>query len=403
MDPDHDVAARTSLLAERARLRAELDEAIDAPGQMTYGSQAAAASQVFAQQRDLALRDKAEKELDARRGAPSPGSRPAPSAAASGAGDPSPRPARGAALGRLLHRLPEARRRRPMTATGPEAEPLVDDRPDPRGRPRPRGRRGPDAAGRLRPAGRPPAPEGGVAPADRCVQDPGRLRRRSPASGRRRGPAASSPTPAGNHAQGVARAARLLGIPAVIVMPSDAPAIKRERVAADGAEIVVVGTASEERRLVAERLAVEHGLSIIPPYDDDRIIAGQGTCGLEIVEDLPDIAAVLVPVGGGGLASGVAAAVRALRPEARVIGVEPELAADARESLAARPDRRVAGRAGRPDDRRRHPDPGARAADLRPPVGPPRPDRDRHRGGDRGGGPARRRGARGWSSSRRAP
>ena len=139
----------------------------------------------------------------------------------------------------------------------------------------------------------------------------------------------------GNHAQGVARAARLLGIPAVIVMPSDAPAIKRARVEADGAEVVVVGTASEERRLVAERLAVEHGLSIIPPYDDDRIIAGQGTCGLEIVEDLPDVAAVLVPIGGGGLASGVAAAVRALRPAARVIGVEPELAADARESLEA--------------------------------------------------------------------
>jgi threo-3-hydroxy-L-aspartate ammonia-lyase len=139
----------------------------------------------------------------------------------------------------------------------------------------------------------------------------------------------------GNHAQGVARAARLLGIPAIIVMPSDAPAIKRARVEADGAEVVVVGTASEERRLVAERLAVEHGLSIIPPYDDDRIIAGQGTCGLEIVEDLPDVAAVLVPIGGGGLASGVAVAVRALRPGARVIGVEPELAADARESLEA--------------------------------------------------------------------
>jgi threonine dehydratase len=86
---------------------------------------------------------------------------------------------------------------------------------------------------------------------------------------------------------------------------------------------------------VAERLAVEHGLSIIPPYDDDRIIAGQGTCGLEIVEDLPDVAAVVVPVGGGGLASGVAVAVRALRPDCRVIGVEPELAADARESLEA--------------------------------------------------------------------
>lgn len=137
----------------------------------------------------------------------------------------------------------------------------------------------------------------------------------------------------GNHAQGVARAARLLGAPAVIVMPSDAPEIKHRRVVADGAEVVVVGTSSEERRRVAERIAAERGLSIIPPYDDDRIIAGQGTCGLEIVEDLPDVAAVLVPIGGGGLASGVAAAVRGLRPGARVIGVEPELAADARESL----------------------------------------------------------------------
>ncbi len=139
----------------------------------------------------------------------------------------------------------------------------------------------------------------------------------------------------GNHAQGVARAARLLGAPAVIVMPSDAPEIKRRRVVADGAEVVVVGTSSAERRQVAERLAAERGLSIIPPYDDDRIIAGQGTCGLEIVEDLPDVAAVLVPIGGGGLASGVAAAVRGLRPDARVIGVEPELAADAQESLEA--------------------------------------------------------------------
>jgi threonine dehydratase len=139
----------------------------------------------------------------------------------------------------------------------------------------------------------------------------------------------------GNHAQGVARAARLLGVPAVIVMPSDAPRIKRDRVAADGAEIVVVGTASEERREVAERIAADRGLAVIPPFDDDRVIAGQGTVGLEIAEDLPDVGAVLVPVGGGGLASGVAAALRALVPDARVIGVEPELAADARDSLAA--------------------------------------------------------------------
>ena len=139
----------------------------------------------------------------------------------------------------------------------------------------------------------------------------------------------------GNHAQGVARAARLFGVPAVIVMPSDAPAIKRDRVAADGAEIVTVGTASEERRAVAERIAAERSLAIIPPYDDDRIIAGQATCGLEIAESVPDLAAVLVPIGGGGLASGVAVAVKAIRPHARVIGVEPELAADARESLEA--------------------------------------------------------------------
>jgi threonine dehydratase len=139
----------------------------------------------------------------------------------------------------------------------------------------------------------------------------------------------------GNHAQGVARAARLLGIGAVVVMPSDAPNIKRERVEADGAQVVVVGTASDERQQVAESIAAERGLAIIPPFDDDRIIAGQGTVGLEIAEDLPDVAVVLVPIGGGGLASGVAAAVKALTPAARVIGVEPELAADARDSLAA--------------------------------------------------------------------
>ena len=137
----------------------------------------------------------------------------------------------------------------------------------------------------------------------------------------------------GNHAQGVARAARLLGAPAVVVMPSDAPAIKRERVAADGAEIVTVGTASDERQRVAEGIAAQRSLAIIPPFDDDRIIAGQGTVGLEIAEDLVDVAVILVPVGGGGLASGVATAITALRPGVRVIGVEPELAADARESL----------------------------------------------------------------------
>jgi threonine dehydratase len=137
----------------------------------------------------------------------------------------------------------------------------------------------------------------------------------------------------GNHAQGVARAARRLDAPAVVVMPSDAPALKRARVEADRAEVVVVGTSSEERQRVAEEIAAQRGLAIIPPFDDDRVIAGQGTVGLEIAEELADVAAVLVPIGGGGLASGIAVAIKALVPGARVIGVEPELAADARASL----------------------------------------------------------------------
>ncbi len=149
---------------------------------------------------------------------------------------------------------------------------------------------------------------------------------------RRRGVVTHS---SGNHAQGVARAARLLGARAVIVMPSDAPAVKRARVEADGAEIVTVGVESGAREEMASRLAEERGLVLVPPYDDDRVIAGQGTVGLEIAEDLPELALVLVPIGGGGLASGVAVAVKALRPSARVVGVEPELAADAAELLRA--------------------------------------------------------------------
>jgi len=147
---------------------------------------------------------------------------------------------------------------------------------------------------------------------------------------RRRGVVTHS---SGNHAQGVARAARLAGIHAVVVMPSDAPAVKRARVEADGAEIVTVAVESGAREAMADRLVAERGLVLVPPYDDDRIIAGQGTVGLEVAEDVADLALVLVPIGGGGLASGVAVAVKALHPGARVIGVEPELAADAAESL----------------------------------------------------------------------
>jgi threonine dehydratase len=137
----------------------------------------------------------------------------------------------------------------------------------------------------------------------------------------------------GNHGQGVAYAARAFGIPAIIVMPSNAPQIKREATTALGAQIVDVGPASSERRERAEALAAEHGYTIIPPYDDPAIIAGQGTCGLEILADCPDVDLVLAPVGGGGLLSGVAAAIRQQRPECHVIGVEPELAGDAAASL----------------------------------------------------------------------
>jgi threonine dehydratase len=137
----------------------------------------------------------------------------------------------------------------------------------------------------------------------------------------------------GNHGQGVAYAARAFGIPAVIVMPSNAPEIKRQATTALGAQIVDVGPASSERRERAEALAAEHGYAIIPPYDDPAIIAGQGTCGLEILADCPEVDLVLAPVGGGGLLSGVAAAIRQQRPECHVIGVEPELAGDAAASL----------------------------------------------------------------------
>jgi threonine dehydratase len=137
----------------------------------------------------------------------------------------------------------------------------------------------------------------------------------------------------GNHAQGVAYAAREVGAKAVIVMPSNAPAVKRAATLSLGAEVVDVGVASSERLAVAERLVREHGYIVIPPYDDEQIIAGQGTCGLEIVEQLPDVDLVLSPVSGGGLLGGVAAAVKQLRPQAKVFGIEPELAGDTAESF----------------------------------------------------------------------
>jgi len=147
---------------------------------------------------------------------------------------------------------------------------------------------------------------------------------------RRRGVVAHS---SGNHAQAVAYAARSLGVRAVIVMPRGASRVKLAATEAFGAEVVLVGDDSAERTRRAEELALEHGYVPVPPYDDETLIAGQGTVGLEILEDLPDVETVLVPVSGGGLISGIAAAVKLSRSEVRVIGVEPELAADARASL----------------------------------------------------------------------
>jgi threonine dehydratase len=135
----------------------------------------------------------------------------------------------------------------------------------------------------------------------------------------------------GNHARAVAWVARELGLRATIVIPDAAPAVKVDAVRRLGAEVVIV--APEDRDTRAFELAAEHGYVMIPPYDDAAIVAGQGTIGLEIAADLASLAGVLVPVSGGGLIGGIATTVKALSPGTRVIGVEPELAADAAESF----------------------------------------------------------------------
>jgi len=135
----------------------------------------------------------------------------------------------------------------------------------------------------------------------------------------------------GNHGRALAWAARSYGIPAVVVMPDVSPPVKIDGIRALGAEIVMVPAPEREARTAA--IAGERGLVVIPPFDHADVIAGQGTVGLEIVEDLPDAATVLVPVGGGGLISGVSVAVKAMAPGARVVGVEPELAGDLAEGF----------------------------------------------------------------------
>lgn len=137
----------------------------------------------------------------------------------------------------------------------------------------------------------------------------------------------------GSHAQAVALAGKLRGLRVVVVMPTTAPKVKRDGAERLGAEVLFEGTTSVERRALAEEIAEREGLVIVPPFDHRHIIAGQGTVGLEIARDWADVDVVLAPIGGGGLASGVAAAVKRMLPSAKVIGVEPVGAASMRNAL----------------------------------------------------------------------
>jgi len=139
----------------------------------------------------------------------------------------------------------------------------------------------------------------------------------------------------GNHGQAVALAAQRLGLPCVVVMPETAPRVKVDGVRGYGGEVIFAGTTSVDRKTRAEAEAAARGLTIVPPFDHPWIIAGAGTCGLEILEQCPDASAVYVPIGGGGLLSGVATAIKALKPGVRVIGVEPAGAARMTASRAA--------------------------------------------------------------------
>jgi threonine dehydratase len=144
----------------------------------------------------------------------------------------------------------------------------------------------------------------------------------------------------GNHAQAVALAAKLFGIKSTAVMPTTVPAAKRAGVERLGGRVVLAGTTTMDRMERAEQIVRDEGGTLVPPYDDATIIAGQGTAGLEIAEDLPDVGTVLVPVGGGGLSAGVATAIKLTVPNATVIGVEPEGAAKlSRARAAGRPVR----------------------------------------------------------------
>jgi threonine dehydratase len=139
----------------------------------------------------------------------------------------------------------------------------------------------------------------------------------------------------GNHAQAVAIAAKDLGVKATLVMPTDAPRSKMEATRAQGAEIVIYDRFKEDRAAIGDRIAKETGATLVPPFDHPWIVAGQGTTALELLEEVPDLDAIVVPIGGGGLMSGCSIAAKAMNPGIRVIGVEPATANDAALSLAA--------------------------------------------------------------------
>jgi threonine dehydratase len=137
----------------------------------------------------------------------------------------------------------------------------------------------------------------------------------------------------GNHAQALAYAAKLRSIPCTIVMPNNAPAVKQDAVREYGAEVVLCEATLASRLATMEQIVQTTGAHPVPPYNDERVIAGQGTLALELLEQVPSLEVVMAPIGGGGLMSGIATAVRGMRPDTRIIGAEPEIAADALESM----------------------------------------------------------------------
>ncbi len=139
----------------------------------------------------------------------------------------------------------------------------------------------------------------------------------------------------GNHAQGIALSAKLLGMPAAIVMPLDSPAVKMAATRGYGAEVITYDRYTEDRMAIGQKLADERGMTLIPPYDHAHVMAGQGTAALELLQDVPQLDTLIVCLGGGGLISGCAVAAKHLNPKIRVIGVEPEAGNDAQQSKAA--------------------------------------------------------------------